>query len=80
MTTESGEYGQVTGSGTERGYVTQEGDMLATLAGFFYGDPAHRQRLLDDNPELAEQGEPLPAGMRLRIPEDPNRGDIVVSA
>ena len=82
MTTESGEYGQVTGSGTERVYITKEGDMLADVAGFFYGDAAHRQRLLDDNPELAQGGvsDPLPAGMRLRIPEDPERGDAVASS
>ena len=79
MTTESGGYGQVTGSGAERVYITKEGDMLADLAGFFYGDAAHRQRLLDDNPELAQEGEPLPAGLRLRIPEDPERGDAVAS-
>ncbi len=80
MTNESGEYGQVTGTGSERVYTTKEGDMLADVAGFFYGDAAHRQRLLDDNPEVAHEGEPLPAGVPLRIPEDPERGDTVASS
>lgn len=80
MTSDSGEYGQATGSGSERVYTTKDGDTLEDLAGFFYGDAAHRQRLIDDNPELAEQDGPLPPGLRLRIPEDPERGDAVASA
>ena len=49
------------------------------MGGFFYSGPAHRQRLLDGNQDLAHGGEPLPAGVRLRIPDDPDRGDTVVS-
>jgi len=71
--------GTVVGGGPERVYVTKAGDTLEALAGFFYGDPAHRQRLLDDNPELAQQGGDVPAGTRLRVPEDPTRGDTVAT-
>ncbi|MBA3339308.1 MAG: tail protein X [Geodermatophilaceae bacterium] len=74
MTTDSGEYGQASGGGLERSYTTKEGDTLDDLAGFFYGDAAHRQRLLDDNPELAADA-PLAPGTRLRVPEDAERGD-----
>ena len=75
----TGAEGSVVGSGAERVYVTKAGDTLEALAGFFYGDIAHRQRLLDDNPELAGRSGDLPAGTRLRVPEDPTRGDTVAS-
>ena len=73
----AGAEGTVVGGGLERVYVTKAGDTLDDLAGFFYGDAAHRQRLIDDNPELAGQSGSLPAGTRLRVPQDPTRGDAV---
>ena len=77
---ETGELGQVTGSGLERIYTTKEGDTLADLAAFFYGDPGQAQRLIDDNPDLSTESESLPPGTPLRVPEDPSRGDAVTSS
>jgi len=72
------DYGKVLGAGRERTYITKEGDTLGDIAAFFYGDSQHQQRLLDDNPEL-NRDEILPAGMRLRVAEDADRGDTVSS-
>ncbi len=78
MTTESS-FGQMSGSGKDRTYTTKQGDTLEDLAAFFYGDPVHRQRLIDDNPEVAAlpPGDALPAGMTLHVSEDAERGDTV---
>jgi len=70
------DFGKVFGAGTERIYVTKEGDTLGALAAFFYGDSQHQQRLLDDNPELSPDAILAP-GMRLRVSEDASRGDAV---
>jgi hypothetical protein len=72
------DYGKVLGAGRDRVYITKEGDTLGDIAAFFYGDSQHQQRLLDDNPELSPD-EILPAGMRLRVSEDAERGDAVGS-
>ena len=72
------DYGRIMGAGRERVYVTKEGDTLGDIAAFFYGDSQHQQRLLDDNPELSPD-EILPAGMRLRVSEEVERGDSVGS-
>ena len=74
QSTETTTYGQVTGGGMDRMYTTKDGDTLEDIASFFYGDPSHKQRLLDDNPELTPDT-PLPPGMRIRVPLDPSRGD-----
>jgi hypothetical protein len=74
--TTTDDYGKVEGSGTERVYITKEGDTLHDVAAFFYGDPAHKQRLVDDNPELTADAVLTP-GMRLRVGEDAERGDSV---
>ena len=71
------EYGSVIGSGRDRVYVTKEGDTLEALAGFFYGDPVHKARILEENPELMLESEPLPAGKQVRISEDSEKGDSV---
>ena len=52
MTTESN-FGTVVGSGLDRTYITKQGDTLEAIAAFFYGDPVHRQRLIDDIPDFA---------------------------
>ena len=72
-------FGQTSGEGTERTYVTKQGDTLEDIAAYFYGDPIHRQRLIDDNPDLAavQPGDSVPAGMTLRVGLDPERGDAV---
>lgn len=84
MTTDSYErdhsrWGQAEGGGMERMYVTKPGDTLEDLAAFFYGDAAHRQRLIDDNPDLGrwEAGAQVPGGTRIRVPEDASRGDTI---
>ncbi len=78
MTTESN-FGQASGSGMDRVYTTKQGDTLEDLAAFFYGDPVHRQRLIDDNPDFASlpSGETVPAGTTLKVSEDATRGDTV---
>lgn len=72
-------WGQTTGSGTERTYVTKPGDTLEDVAAFFYGDATHRQRIIDDNPELAdiETGAQVAGGTRIAMTEDAARGDAV---
>jgi len=72
-------HGQVIGSGLGREYVTREGDTLEQIGAYFYGDAKQAQRLLDDNPELdlRRYGAALPGGLRLKVGEDPNRGDTV---
>ena len=72
-------WGQTSGSGVERAYVTKPGDTLEDLAGYFYGDAAQRQRLIDDNPDLArwEAGAQVPGGTRIKVAEDASRGDTV---
>lgn len=80
MTSESeSSFGQVIGSGKERVYITKPGDTLEDIAAFFYGDPVHRQRIIDDNPDFAglSPGETVPAGTRLSVGLDPERGDTV---
>lgn len=72
------DYGKVSGAGKERVYVTKEGDTLGDIAAFFYGDSQQQQRLIDDNPEL-NPDEAVPAGMRLRVSEDAERGDTASS-
>jgi nucleoid-associated protein YgaU len=63
--------GTVGGSGTGRTYTTRAGDTLDVIAAYFYGDPVHRQRILDENPNLAASGgADLPEGTILRVPED----------
>ena len=78
MTTESS-FGQTSGSGMDRVYTTKQGDTLEDIAAFFYGDPAHRQRLIDDNPDFASlpSGGTVPAGTTLKVSEDAARGDTV---
>ena len=72
------EFGIVHGSGMGREYVTREGDTLEAIGAYFYGDPVHAQRLIDDNPSVqAYSGKPLPAGIRLKVSEDASRGDAV---
>lgn len=72
-------WGQASGSGAERTYVTKAGDTLEDVAAFFYGDPAHRQRLIDDNPELASinPGDQVAGGTRIAVTEEAERGDAV---
>lgn len=79
METDQTKWGQVTGSGMDRIYTTKVGDTLEDVAGFFYGDPKHRQRIIDDNPEWAgwQAGEPVPGGARIKVSEDTARGDTV---
>ena len=68
-------YGQRSGRSTGREYVTRDGDTLEAIGAYFYGDPIHAQRLLDDNPQLQGHSGPLPAGMRLKVSDDASRGD-----
>jgi nucleoid-associated protein YgaU len=77
--TDTSGYGQVTGSGMDRVYTTKEGDTLDDVAAFFYGDPAQKQRILDDNPDITDTGESISPGTRLRVSEDESRGDTVTS-
>lgn len=74
--------GQVTGAGMNRVYTTRAGDSLAAIAAYFYGDAVHVQRLYDDNPELnlAQYGDGLPGGVRIKVSEDASRGDTVKNA
>ena len=67
-------YGQLSGGSTGREYVTRDGDTLEAIGAYFYGDPIHAQRLLDDNPQLQGHSGPLPAGMRLKVSDDADRG------
>lgn len=70
--------GAVTGSGLDRTYISREGDTLEAIGAYFYGDPAQKQRLIDDNPSLqAYDGKPLPAGFEIKVSEDTSRGDTV---
>jgi phage tail protein X len=71
------DHGQVIGSGVSRQYVTRAGDTLEGIGAYFYGDAKHAQRLRDDNPQLATYQAPLPGGLRLRVGEDPTRGDTL---
>jgi nucleoid-associated protein YgaU len=72
--------GKVEGAGMERTYTTKAGDRMEAIAAYFYGDPVHKQRLLDDNPALrAFDGRDLPAGLEIKVGEDPNRGDTVAA-
>lgn len=71
------DYGTVIGTGMNRVYVSRPGDSMAAIAAFFYGDATHRQRLLDDNPELEKYMGALPGGIRIRVSEDAGRGDTV---
>jgi phage tail protein X len=75
-------WGQTEGSGLERTYVTKPGDTLEDIASYFYGDPAQRQRLIDDNPDLArwQPGDQVPGGTRITVGEDEARGDSVTRA
>jgi hypothetical protein len=75
-------WGQAEGSGVERTYVTKPGDTLDDVAAFFYGDASHRQRLIDDNPELSrwQSGDQVPGGTRIKVSEDAARGDTVSSS
>ena len=72
-------FGQTSGSGLERTYVTKQGDTLEDIAAYFSGDPVQRQRLIDDNPAFASlpPGETVPAGTMLAVSEGPNRRDSV---
>ena len=81
-TSDESRFGRMSGSGMERTYVTKQGDTLEDIAAYFYGDPAQRQRLIDDNPAFASlaPGETVPAGTTLAVSEDPNRGDSVAVA
>ena len=78
---EESSFGGMSGSGKERTYVTKQGDTLEDVAAFFYGDPVHRQRIIDDNPEIASlaPGDTVPAGTTLKVGEDSERGDTVAS-
>lgn len=71
--------GRVSESGVSRMYTTRAGDTLEAIAAFFYGDPAQRQRLLDDNPGLGalQPGATLSPGTNLHVGEDVARGDTV---
>lgn len=73
--------GKVTGAGLERTYTTKAGDKLEDIAAYFYGDPVHKQRLIDDNPALKTwDGRELPAGLTINVSEDAGRGDAVSTA
>ncbi|MGH2587139.1 MAG: hypothetical protein ACRDJE_19675 [Dehalococcoidia bacterium] len=70
--------GVVTGAGLERMYTTRPGDRMEDVAAYFYGDAVQKQRLIDDNPWLAEyDGKEMPGGLEIHVGEDPNRGDAV---
>lgn len=73
--------GKVGGSGLDRKYTTKVGDKLEDIAAYFYGDPVHKQRLIDDNPALKTwDGRDLPAGLTINVSEDAGRGDAVSTA
>ena len=73
--------GKVTGAGLERKYTTKAGDKLEDIAAYFYGDPVHKQRLIDDNPALKTwEGRPLPGGLTINVSEDASRGDAIRTA
>lgn len=74
------DHGKTSGSGMGREYVTRDGDTLEAIGAYFYGDPVHAQRLIDDNPQLQGHSGPLAAGMRLKVSEDASRGDAVKNA
>jgi hypothetical protein len=73
------QWGQTSGSGMSRVCVTKPGDTLEDMAAYFYGDPVHRQRLIDDNPELGTfgAGAQIPGGSRIKVCEDASRGDAI---
>lgn len=75
-------WGQLSGSGVDRAYISKPGDTLEDLASFFYGDPAQRQRIIDDNSDWAtlKPGAALPGGSRLKMSEDAARGDSVAGS
>lgn len=62
--------GSMIGAGADRVYVSKDGDTLDGLAAFFYGDAAHRARILQENPSLPDNTHMLHDGVQLRIPED----------
>ena len=64
-------WGQTTGSGAERTYVTKPGDTLEDIATCFYGGVDHCQRLIDDHPDLGrwEAGAQVSDGTRISVSE-----------
>lgn len=74
--------GRVSESGVNRMYTTRPGDTLEAIAAFFYGNPAQRQRIIDDNPGLGamQPGATLSPGTNLHVGEDAARGDSVKGA
>lgn len=74
---DQGLWGQASGSGLERTYVTKPGDTLNDVAGFFYGDAAHHVRLVEENPDLSRWApdDQIPGGTRIKVSEDASRGD-----
>ncbi len=72
-------WGTIEGSGLSRVYVSRPGDTLESVAAFFYGDPIHRARIVEENPdwERYQTGAAVPAGTRLKVSEDASKGDAV---
>ena len=46
-------FGTMQGRGLNRTDITKQGDTREAIVAFFYGDPAYRRRLIDDNPDSA---------------------------
>ena len=79
--TPSSAEGSIKGTGLERTYTTRGGDTLEAIATYFYGDPIHKQRLIDDNPSLQPyDGKEMPANTEIKVGEDAGRGDTVARA
>ena len=62
--------GVTSGSGADRTYTSRAGDTLEAIAAYFYGDPVHSRRLLEENPSLAQHSGSLPGGVQMRVPAD----------
>lgn len=52
-------------------YRTKAGDRLDSIAFRYYGSAATFQKILEDNPGLAEQPETLPEGLEITLPDPP---------
>lgn len=55
------------GSGVQRSHIVRQGETLSDIANFYYSDPNQWERVLDANPNLADEFE-LSSGQQLLIP------------
>lgn len=56
-----------------RTYETTEGDMLDYIAFKVYRDESMAQMILKENPGLVDQPAVLPRGIKIRLPDAPEK-------